>query len=63
MDARSLQEASIFSAARRLPAEERASYLDGACAVNPRLRRQPVRSGPLGMSDHQQAPGVRLNAG
>ena len=40
MDATSLREAAIFSAARRLPAEARAFYLDGACAGDALLRRQ-----------------------
>jgi WD40 repeat protein/serine/threonine protein kinase len=40
MDLTSEREAAIFSAARRLPVEERAFYLDGACAGDPLLRRQ-----------------------
>ena len=40
MDLTSEREAAIFSAARRLPVEERAFYLDGACAGNALLRRQ-----------------------
>jgi WD40 repeat protein/serine/threonine protein kinase len=40
MDETSMREAAIFSAARRLPVEERAAYLDGACAGNALLRRQ-----------------------
>jgi hypothetical protein len=40
MDLTSEREAAIFSAARRLPPNERASYLDGACAGDAALRRQ-----------------------
>ena len=40
MDATSLREAAIFSEARKLPAAERAPYLEGACAGDALLRRQ-----------------------
>jgi WD40 repeat protein/serine/threonine protein kinase len=40
MDATSMRETAIFSAARRLRVEERAAYLDGACAGDALLRRQ-----------------------
>ena len=40
MDATSLREAAILGAARRLPVEERARYLEGACAGDAALRRQ-----------------------
>src|SRR5512140_2211336 len=40
MDATSMREAAIFGAAQRLPDEERAAYLDAACAGDPLLRRQ-----------------------
>ncbi len=36
----SIREAAIFGMARRLPAEERGAYLDGACAGDALLRRQ-----------------------
>jgi WD40 repeat protein/serine/threonine protein kinase len=40
MDATSMREAALFNAARRLPAAERAPYLDRACAGDALLRRQ-----------------------
>ena len=40
MDLTSEREAAIFSAARRLPANERALYLDAACAGDALFRRQ-----------------------
>ncbi len=40
MDATSMREAAIFNAARKLPAGERAPYLDGACAGDALLRQQ-----------------------
>jgi eukaryotic-like serine/threonine-protein kinase len=40
MDGTSMRKAAIFSATRRLPVDERASYLEGACAGDALLRRQ-----------------------
>src|SRR5208283_4539608 len=40
MSATPEREAHIFSAARKLPAAERAFYLDGACAGDAPLRRR-----------------------
>ncbi len=40
-----MREAAIFSAARRLPVKERASYLNGACAGDALLRREIAQQG------------------
>ena len=40
-----MREAAISGAARRLPVEERASYLNGACAGDALLRREIAQQG------------------